>query len=438
MQRKITKTLLKWKESAERKPLVLTGARQVGKTYALKAFASEHYPSVAYFSFDNNQALSAVFEPDFDTARIIRELETISGQPIKAGETLLIWDEIQEVPKALASLKYFAEEAPQYHVVVVGSLLGVAINHGGFSFPVGKIDRLRMYPLDFEEFLWSQGKIELGDLIAAGVEQQTPLSEAMHHLAMELFKQYLIIGGMPAAVTAYTAAGSYLAATAVQGEIIADYRDDMGKYASKSDTAKIRSSFDSIPRQLAKPNPKFQYKLVQEGATATRFSYAIDWLVTSGIVNRCNNIETIAEPLSVYENENKFKLYLQDTALLVNMSGLSLPSVLHLETVDNIFLGAVAENYISSALATQGFPQRYWTSGNTAEVDFILGDSEAALPIEVKKGLKTTSRSLDVYNATYHPDLRIRFSAKNIGRAGNLLSLPLYAATWYFGTLQNN
>lgn len=428
MRRKITSHLLEWKEQGpKRKPLILYGARQVGKTYIVKEFGLENYKNVVYVNFETNLSIAGDFERNISPELIINRLELYYNAKIIPGETLIFFDEIQACERALTSLKYFCEDAPEYHIIAAGSLLGVAINREKYSFPVGKVDLATLYPLDFEEYLWALGRESLVEEIKNGYQANMPLSEALHNLALELYKEYLIVGGMPAAVEAYIKNNRILDSGNEQRLILDTYIADMAKYATSAETTKIMAAFNSIPAQLAKDNKKFQYKVVQRGGSATIFGASIDWLCASGVVIKCNKIEHGFMPPSVYQVFSSFKLYMSDPGLLTLKSGISPHNILNTIEANNTFVGAIAENYVAAALQANGFDLYYWESENKAEMDFVIQDGEMIIPIEVKAGTNTRSRSVAVYCSKYNPPFTIRISAKNFGYENGIKSVPLYA-----------
>ncbi|MDD4493924.1 MAG: ATP-binding protein [Eubacteriales bacterium] len=428
MKRKISENLIAWKNQPKRRmPLLVYGARQVGKTYILNEFGQRHYKNVAYFNLETNQTVSSYFSENIEPEHIIRFLETEVRERIIPGETLIFFDEIQSCERALTSLKYFNEKTPEYHIVCAGSLLGVAINRDQYSFPVGNVDSMFLFPLDFEEFLWALGEERLCEDIKNSFENNEALPTALHEKALDLYKIYLIVGGMPLAVLEYKDIGSLIPVPDMQNKIINDYIADMAKYASNAESVKIRAAYNSIPVQLAKDNRKFQYKLAQKGGTATIFGSAIDWLSFAGVVLKCVRIEQGLMPISVYSDLSAFKLYMSDIGLLTMKSGISQQAVLASGEIENTFLGAISENYVAQALWTNRYDLYYWTSGGIAELDFVLQKGNDIIPVEVKTGTRTKSRSLNMFVEKYKPAYAIRISSKNFGFENNIKSVPLYA-----------
>lgn len=427
MQRKISKQLLTWKDKPKRMPLIVNGARQVGKTYILKEFGAQNFKQVVHINLETNQLVNSYFETDITPLRIIQFLETVTNTRIIAGETLVILDEIQSYSRALASLKTFCEEAPQYHIVAAGSLLGVAVNRDQFSFPVGMVDELFMFPMDFEEFLWAMDKELLSKEISSHFASLEAMPEALHLQAMELYKQYLIIGGMPAVVAEFVDTKSLLSSTEIQGRILNEYIADMAKYATPATSVKIRACYNSIPTQLAKENRKFQYKIVQKGATATLFGESIEWLNSAGIVLKCQKIDHGYMPIAAYTGLSDFKLYMSDIGMLTMKSGMSQQTILSQMEEDNGFLGVMSENYVAQALTCNSFPLFYWKNENTAELDFVLQIDGQVIPLEVKKGLRTKSVSMTLFVKKYNCPYSIRISGKNFGYENQIKAIPLYA-----------
>ena len=427
MKRKIISDLIKWKENPKRMPLIVNGARQVGKTYILKEFAKESYANFVYVNLETNISVNAYFEGDINPLKIIQYLETISNERIIPEKTLIILDEIQSCARALLSLKSFCEEAPEYHVVAAGSLLGVAINRESYSFPVGKVDELTMFPLDFEEFLWAYNKEILSNIIQEHYSIIAPMPKAIHNQALECYKAYIIVGGLPAVVKEFVDSGSFLNAADIQGKILNEYIADMAKYADNTTSVKIRGCYNSIPTQLAKENKKFQYKIVKKGATATIFGESIDWLIFAGIVLKCQKIDHGFIPISAYTDFSDFKLYLADVGLLTLKSGMPQQIIISSIEPDNEFIGAMTENYVAQALHCNSLPLYYWKNNNTAELDFVLQIGTDVIPVEVKKGKHTKSISMNMFMKKYNSPYAIRISQKNFGFDNGIKSIPLYA-----------
>ncbi len=407
-------------------PLILYGARQVGKTWLIKEFGAKHFSDTLYINFEIDTALAKDFEADLQPERLINLLEAYAGRTIVADTTLIVFDEIQACPRALTSLKYFRENAPEYRIIAAGSALGVSIKNRSSSFPAGNVELLTLNPLDFEEFLEALGEDILVTAIREGFDTNRPLPEALHGKALDLYRIYLVVGGMPAAINAYLREKKVMDSSLVQQAILSANTADMTKYALPAETSKVIACYDSIPAQLAKENRKFQYKVVKKGGSATLFGASIDWLSASSLVEKCERIEGAFIPLSAYRDLSAFKLYMNDVGLLTNKSGIPTSMMLS-EHAGFTFLGAMAENYVAQTLRAKGYPLYYWESGSQAEVDFILQKGEVLIPIEVKSGEHAKSRSLSVYRERYKPELSIRLSTRQFGLQNGLKSLPLYA-----------
>ena len=427
MKRKITIKLSEWKDSSRRQPLLVYGARQVGKTYVINEFGRNNYENVIYVNFETNLTVAADFSNDISPEHIINCLEIFYKQKIVPGKTLIFFDEIQSCARALTSLKYFCESAPEYHIIGAGSLLGVAFNRDKGSFPVGKVDLCHLYPLDLEEFLWAVDREALTAEIRGCYANNNPLSAMLHDTAINLYKEYLIVGGMPAVVNEYCKSRRLLDAANVQALILDTYVADMAKYATPAETTKIMAAFQSIPAQLAKDNRKFQYKIIQRGGSASIFGASIDWLCAAGLVVKCNKVEHGYMPLAAYQDFSSFKLYMGDVGLLTLKSGMSAHNILTSIEDHNTFIGAIVENYVADQLRVHWNELYYWDSAHTAEIDFMIQDRDKIIPVEVKSSAHTRSRSLSVYKEKYTPSYAIRISAKNFGFENQIKSVPLYA-----------
>jgi len=426
MERKISKQLSDWKSNPRRMPLLIHGARQVGKTYVALTFGKTYYKNTVYFNMEESGEISSIFERDLKPDRIIRELSAKSGQTILKEDTLIIFDEIGACERALTSLKYFCEDAPLYHIIAAGSLLGVALNRQKYSFPVGKVDMMILHPLDFEEFLWATGNRKLCDLIKESYETLTPLS--LHLSAMDLYKTYLVVGGMPGAVSEYADTGDFDFVVSAQKTLNNAYIADMAKYATPQETTKIIAAWASVPAQLAKENHKFQYKVIKSGARAYEFETPLDWLKTAGIVNKCIRVSEGKMPLSAYADNSSFKLYMMDTGLLCSKFDIAANVVINNPASFEGFKGALAENYIMQALVTNGFSPYYWSSPGRAELDFVFQDKQGRIiPLEAKSSGNVRAKSLRNYVSLYQPPYSIRVSAKNFGFDNNIKSIPPYA-----------
>lgn len=427
MERKINDKLSAWKNGLNRMPLLVYGARQVGKTHTLREFGDKYYKNVAYINLETNMTVNSYFNENIEPERIIRFLETEVKERIIPGDTLIIFDEVQSCERALTSLKYFNEKTPQYHIACAGSLLGVSLNRDKYSFPVGNVDSFTLFPLDFEEFLWALDEKQLCANIKESFDSNKALPAALHEKALDIYRLYLIIGGMPRVVLEYTQTKSLIPVPDAQNRIINDYIADMAKYASNAESVKIRAAYNSIPVQLAKDNKKFQYKLAQKGGTATIFGSAVDWLQFAGIVLKCYRVEHGFMPISVYGDLSSFKLYMGDVGLLTMKSNISQQTIIAAGEIENTFLGAVSENYVAQSLAVKNYGLYYWTSDGNAELDFVLQKGDDIIPVEVKTGSRTKSKSLNIFAGKYKPAHSVRISSKNFGFENNIKSVPLYA-----------
>lgn len=426
MERKMSKKLLEWKNDTEKTPLIVYGARQVGKTYTILSFGKENYKNVAYINFEDNTEISKIFEQDLEVERIIKELSVKLGITILEEDTLIFFDEIQGCERALTSLKYFAESKTKYHVVAAGSLLGIAINRQKYSFPVGKVKMLTLYPLDFEEFLWALDKKDLADMIKQAFSEDKEFS--LHSLANQYYRLYLAIGGMPRAILEYKEKQDMDFVTAILKDINNSYIADMAKYASSTETTKIMAVYNIISAQLAKENKKFQYKLIKSGARAYEYETAINWLNASGIINQCTKIKEGKLPLSAFIEPESFKIYMSDVGLLCNKFGIPTNIVIVENDNMNDFKGALAENYVCNSLVQCGLKPYYWESNGKAEVDFVVQDKEGnIIPIEVKSSIHTRSKSLNVFKSLYKIPYSIRISTKNFGFENDIKCIPLYS-----------
>ena len=426
MERKIYKELLAWKNSTDRKPLILQGARQVGKTYIVNYFAGKEYSNSVYCNFEKDDGLPDFFK-DLTPEKIIRKLSLYKRKEIFQENTLIIFDEIQACPEAITSLKYFNEEANGYHIIALGSLLGVSVNRGNFSFPVGKVQFMTLYPLDFEEYLMARGEDGLIELIRECYERNTPLDSAFHERALEYYKEYLFVGGMPEAVEEYGKNHNPELVRIIQQTILESYQNDMGKYNRQSEIPKTRIVYKNISTQLAKENRKFQYKSIKQGGRASEFENAIEWLCLAGIASQNYRIEQIMLPLNAYRSLIDFKFYMNDVGLCGASQDIHYEDIVGENPLLDNFKGGLAENYVFNQLTENGLSLYYWTSGCQAEVDFITRIGEDIIPIEVKAKVNNRARSLGVYVERYKPSYAIRISQKNFGFENGMKSVPLYA-----------
>mgnify|MGYP000497415075 CR=1 FL=1 len=427
MYRKVIRFLEDWQNSPHRKPLILQGARQVGKTYSILEFGRTHYDNVAYFNFETNPKLNETFDENISPDYLIPILSHIAGQTIVREKTLIVFDEVQLCERALTSLKYFCEDAPDYHIIVAGSLLGVAVNRARFSFPVGKVDMKTLYPMDIEEFMLAMGEETLVQQIRQCFDANTPLPSALHEAAMMLYRQYLVVGGMPECVLQFVETKDYILIRHTQDTILASYLNDMSKYNTLNEIKKTRLTYDNITVQLSKKNTRFQYKLIKKGGRASEYENAIEWLTLSGIVSQIYKVEQIKKPLENYRDIDSFKIYVSDLGLLCAKKDLAATDILYMVDEINDFKGGMTENYVNTHLTINGYKTYYWESNRGAEIDFIIQRDTHIIPIEVKAADNTRAKSLKLYMDTYKPAYAIKLSTKNFGFKDNKKIVPLYA-----------
>ena len=428
MYRKLKEKLKQWKQNPYRKPLILQGPRQVGKTYLALEFGREEYENVAYFNFQTDGRLMETFEENIQPSYLLPILSRISKTSIIKEKTLIIFDEVQLSEKALASLKYFCEEAPEYHVLAAGSLLGVAVNREQFSFPVGKVHMIDMYPMDFEEYLLAKGEEELRNRIRSSFDTNEALPSAVHEDALRLYREYLVVGGMPECVAKYIETGDHILIRQTQETILAGYMSDMSKYNKNTEIPKTRLTYNSIVTQLSRQNTRFQYKLVKKGGRASELENAIEWLVLSGIVDRVYGLEQAKKPLENYKDIDAFKIYMSDTGLLLAKQQVVPEDVLYNTHELDEFKGGMTENYVDVQLKTSGYTTYFWTGDNNSEVDFVIQREGKIIPIEVKAAENVRAKSLNIFMKKYDSDYAIRLSTKNFGFEEGKKAVPLYAA----------
>lgn len=424
MYRIAMEKLLKWKDNKRRKPLIIEGARQVGKTWLMKEFGRLYYEDTVYINFDSNSRMEELFSTDLDTNRIITGLEIYSGKKIDSAKTLLIFDEVQEVPGALSALKYFCENSPEYHIVCAGSLLGIAL-HQGTSFPVGKVDFLKLFPLSFKEFLMATDKARFADLLDT---QDYQMITSFKHTYIDALKEYYFVGGMPEAVQSFTENKDYNEVRDIQRRILTAYEQDFSKHAPNEIVPKIRMLWNSIPSQLARENKKFIYGLVREGARAKDYETAIMWLSDCGLVHKISRVNSGGMPLKAYEDLKAFKLFILDVGLLSCMAGLHQKILLDGNDLFVEFKGALTEQYVCQQLKTvDNLGIYYYTNDRgSCEVDFVVDTGEKIIPIEVKAELNLRAKSLKTYYEKFSPDLAVRTSMADYKKEDWLLNQPLY------------
>lgn len=434
MYRFAIEDLYKWKESRYRKPLIIEGARQVGKTWLMQEFGRSAYKDTVYINFDANLRMKELFEASLDIERLIFGLELYSGKKIIPEDTLLIFDEVQEVPKALAGLKYFCEDAPQYHIICAGSLLGIAL-YGGSSFPVGKVDFMKLYPLSFKEFLMAVEKERFAELLS---RRDFSMITAFKQTYIDFLKYYYFVGGMPEAVVRFVETKDFNEVRSVQKRILDAYEQDFSKHAPNDIVPKIRMVWNSIPSQLAKENKKFVYGLVREGGRAKDYETAIMWLSDCGLVHKVSRVNTPNLPLKAYEDLKAFKLFIVDVGLLGCMTGISGRVLLEGNGLFAEFKGALTEQYVMQQLAVSTSLNVYYytNSRGSCEIGFVVDNGEQVVPVEVKAEVNLRAKSLKTYRDKFHPKMSVRTSMSDYRIEEWLLNLPLYAVEELGGLVQ--
>lgn len=424
MYRIAMEKLLKWKESKHRKPLIIEGARQVGKTWLMKEFGRQAYEDTVYINFDSNSRMAELFASDLDTERLIMGLEMYAGHKINPDNSLLIFDEVQEVPRALTSLKYFCENAPQYHIVCAGSLLGIAL-HQGTSFPVGKVDFLKLYPLSFKEFLMADGKERFAELLD---KQNFQMITSFKQTYIDALKQYCFVGGMPEAMQSFVENKDFNEVREIQNRILEAYVQDFSKHAPNEIVPRIRMLWKSIPSQLAKENKKFIYGLVREGARAKDYEIALMWLSDCGLVHKIGRVNKAGIPLRAYEDLKAFKLFIVDVGLLGCMAGLQPSTLLDGNALFVEFKGALTEQYVCQQLKTvENLDVYYYTNDRSScEIDFIVDTGEQIIPVEVKAEVNLRAKSLKSYHEKFKPKISVRASMADYKEEEWIMNLPLY------------
>lgn len=435
MQRKIYSQMAKWKESKDRKPLMIMGPRQVGKTYSTIRFAKDNFNNYVLFNFQESKSLHRIFDGDLEPSRLLRELSAYSQETI-TEDTLIVFDEIQECDRAVTSLKYFYEQMPEQPVISTGSLLGLIVgcadgeegknDEGKRSFPVGKVEQLQMNPLDLEEYAWATGRKDLSDTIRLHFNEMSKMP--LHEKAIDMYREYLAVGGMPEAVVSFVNTKDPNIVITVQRGLNDSLIGDISKHAGSSDTVvRTLRTWNSMVSQLMKDNLKFQYSKISKGGRSSQYSTSVDWLVAARMVNRCDMITEPTSPLSGFVDTSAFRLFMSDTGILCSKAEVPFKTVLSGRASDR-FRGVMAENYVSQALTSNGLKTYYWNPDQYTEVDFMIQDSDGcAVPIEVKSGDRTNSKSLSKLRKQYSPRSSIRLSSKNFGYEDGLYSIPLYA-----------
>lgn len=428
-KRGIYKQLEDWQSKPTRKPLLIMGARQIGKTTLLKAFGKDSYEDFLYINLEKQKEVHDFFTGNKNPKEILKKLNLIHGDNIEADKTLIILDEIQECRDALISLKYFQEEAPEIHIIGAGSLLGLSIGNNR-SFPVGKVEFLDMYPLTFSEFLYGADE-KLYKTYHHFLESEMiePIPDAFYNPLQDLFKEYILIGGMPEVAAHYIEHRDISKALIIQDQILRAYELDFVKHADKTTSTKIQQIWNSLPSQLSKENKKFIYKAIRSGARAREYEAAVQWLIQAGLLYKVSHVQKPNIPLKAYEDITAFKMYMFETGLLIRLAGLDPTTFINGDQFFTQFKGSIAENFVCQALKkTYGRAPYYWTSDGKAEIDYIIEQKGKVIPIEVKSGTETKAKSLSVYKNKYEPSLRIRVSNMNLKITDDLLNIPLFYA----------
>jgi len=427
MERKITARMLEWKNDSNRKPLLICGARQIGKTYSALHFGRTYYKNVAYFNFEFNRQASKIFENDPDTGRIIDSLSAFCGIDIMENDTLIIFDEIQACNRALLSLKYFKENDPGYHIIATGSLPGIASEREDFSFPVGGVNMLRMYPMNIEEFMLATGNGRIAEGIKKSFSSQKRYD--LHDKAMETYRMYMAVGGLPEAVKSFSDGADASVITAIHADIDAAYMGDMSKHTSKAEAVMIKAIWSSIPNQLLKENKRFILKDVSEGVRTREAGMPLNWLMAAGLVNRCIRVNGATVPLSVHSEDPFFKLYMADTGLMASKLGIPYKMITSESPGIDAYKGALTENYVIQTLKANGIKTYYWAPSPTKEPDCIFQDSDGNIvPLEMKSSSHVKSLSMNAFMEKHKTKYAVRVSARNFGFDNRIFSVPLYAA----------
>ncbi len=422
MKRDLFKRLIQWKNKPNRKPLILQGARQVGKTWLMREFGKKEYAKVAYINFDKNKDMQNLFAQDMDVKRLLRGLELATDVKINPDDTLIAFDEIQENPDALTALKYFYEQAPEYHIMAAGSLLGVALTHQGQSFPVGKVEFQDIYPMSFYEFLDALGEEKFCDILRSG---DLSLIRSFKNKYEDFLKQYFFVGGMPEAVAHFAQHRDFKEVRLLQKNLLLAYEDDFGKHIGKSDEAKVKLIWDAIPSQIAKENQKFVYGQIKQGARASEFENALIWLEKTGLVYPIAKISKPGLPLSGYADKSFFKLFMIDIGLLCAKSLLPAKALLEGNRIFEEFKGALTEQYVLQHLKLMEDTPIYYWAGRVSEVDFVIQKEDYVIPVEVKAGVNLRARSLAIYQEKYRPEKAVRVSLADFKVQGRLYDIPL-------------
>jgi len=414
--------LVEWKTTRNRKPMIIRGARQVGKTWVMQEFGNQYFENTAYINFDNNERMKTLFEGDYDISRIIEGMQAETREIIHPQTTLIVFDEVQEVPKALSSLKYFYENAPEYTIIAGGSLLGIAM-HSGTSFPVGKVDFCNLYPLSFLEFLEGIGETHLADMLR---KQDWKLIATFSTKYIDLLRKYYFVGGMPEAVLEYVQTRDYTAVRRIQEQILFTYEQDFSKHAPINVVPRIKGIWDSMPAQLSRENKRFSPGIIKKGSRLSEYEVALQWLLDCGLIYKVSQISKPSLPIKSYET-TFFKVFIHDVGLLGAKSELEVKTLLEGNRIFEEFKGSLTEQYVMQEMITTGIRPYYWSSDGTAEVDFVFSHKSNVYPLEVKAEENLQSKSMKVYRDKYNPHICLRTSMKDYRRESWLINIPLYA-----------
>ena len=427
MKRTIVEKLKKWQKDPNKQPLLIRGARQIGKTYIVREFAKDNYKNYIEVNFEKDKWAKSIFVDDLNPDRILSEIEIRSKKEIgKPEDALIFFDEIQECKEALTALKYFAEDRKDINLIAAGSLLGVSLIRNEVSFPVGKVDDLYMYPMNFEEYLIATGNDKLLDVIIEKYKTLSPMETSLHNMAIKEYRKFLTLGGMPRPMQIFIDTNSYLKADKVMKSIFSDYLDDMEKYTTANEALKIKSCYNSIAKQLCKDNKNFKYSEVQKDKDKKYFGSSIYWLTNAQVVLKANNIETPRVPLEYHKDENNFRIYMSDTGMLRSMARIPIGDIINIEYVDDL-IGILAENYVACEFANKDIPLYFWKGNSKYEVEFLIEENSSVIPVEVKNSKRVTSTSLNEFMRKYKCPYAYRISMKNFGYENNIKSVPFYA-----------
>ena len=430
MRRLIIEKMKMWLNDPNRQPLLIRGARQIGKTYAVREFANENFKNYIEVNFERDKWARSIFIEDLNPDRILSEIEVRTKKSLnKLENTLIFFDEVQECKEAITSLKYFAEEKKSINLIAAGSLLGVSLIRNDVSFPVGKVDVLYMYPMNFKEYLIATKNEKLMDTIKEKFETLSPMEASLHNMAIKEYRKFLALGGMPRPLQIFVDTGSYLKADRVMKNIFSDYLDDMEKYTTANESIKIKNCYNSIVKQLTKENKNFKYSEIQKGKDKKYFGSSIYWLSNASVVLKADNMETPRVPLEFHKDENNFRLYMSDHGMLRSMAKIPIENIINVEYVDDL-IGILAENYVACEFINNNIPLYFWKGKSQYEVEFLIEESNSVIPVEVKNAKRVTSISINEFMKKYKCPYAYRISMKNFGYENNIKSIPLYAVGW--------